>query len=143
MEVVTRRKGDLLSDPYQMLLPLLIEIEYSAEKQSNSSPDVIEGVRKNQPDLEQWTDEEVVHLHHVLLEQSMIQALNPRSSADTRIDVLEWVDQITPFKKKSPAFSFDACCKLSGYDPEELRDTLHGEMKYRGIHPHSNPKIRT
>lgn len=138
MEAISRRKKDLLADPYQMLLPLLIEVEFSADRQLSSTPEVIEGVRKNQPDLEEWSDEEVVNLHHVLLEQSMIQALNPRSSVDTRLDVLEWVNQVTPYKKKSPAFSFDACCKLSGYDPEELRETLHGEMKYRGIHP--NPK---
>jgi hypothetical protein len=86
---------------------------------------------------EDWTEDELVQLHQYLLEQSMIQALNPRSSKSTRLDVLDWVDQITPYLQKPAPFSFDACCQFSGYDPEELREHLHDEMKFRGIHPHA------
>jgi len=136
-----RRDQGLFEDPRQLLLPLLIELDLVGGDQQEPDPAVIEGVRQDQPQLDEWTDEDLVQLHQVLLDQSMIQALNPRSSRATRLEVLDWVDQVTPYKQKAAAFSFDACCAFSGYDPEELREQLHGEMKFRGIHPNPNSKI--
>lgn len=88
-------------------------------------------------DEEEWTQEEVVALHLHLLEQSLSQALNPRSSRSLRLEVLRWVDRTTPYQMKSPAFSFDKCCQLAAYDSDELRDHLHDEMRFRGIHPNT------
>lgn len=135
MRMAKRKENRFFDHPDQMLLPLLIELEFFGSTQQETDPAVIEGVRKDQPQLDEWTDDDLVQLHQFLLEQSMVQALNPRSSAETRSEVLHWVDQVTPYRQKSDAFSFDACCKFSGFDPEEMREQLHSEMKFRGIHP--------
>jgi hypothetical protein len=141
MGLAKRRDPGIFDDPRQMLLPLLIDLDFNEEVLQNADPALVEGVRQDQPQLDEWTDDELVQLHQVLLEQSMIQALNPRSSKATRLEVLDWVDQVTPYKEKAKALSFDACCQFSGYDPEELREQLHGEMKFRGIHPNPNRSI--
>lgn len=135
MGLAKRRETGLFEDPRQMLLPLLIDLDFNVEVLHSADPALVEGVRQDQPQLEEWTDDELVQLHQFLLEQSMVQALNPRSSKATRLEVLDWVDQVTPYKGQAGAFSFDACCQFSGYDPEELREHLHDEMKFRRIHP--------
>lgn len=135
----------LFEDPRQMILPLLIELENQSPanepavtvvKTTPAAEPVTEAM--SSADIDQWTDEELEHLHEFLLEQSLEQALNPRSSVSTRVDVLSWVDEVTPYKKPMRAFSFDACCSLSGYSSENMREFLHCEMKERGIHPEQN-----
>lgn len=135
MGLAKRRETGLFEDPRQMLLPLLIDLDFNEKVLHGADPALVEDVRQDQPQLEEWTDDELVQMHQFLLEQSMIQALNPRSSKATRLEVLEWVDKVTPYKGKADALSFDACCQFSGYDPEELREQLHEEMKFRRIHP--------
>lgn len=136
MALTKSSESSLLKDPQQMLLPLLVEIGLNEEVgQQKTDPVLIEGLRQDQPQLDEWTDEELVQLHQFLLEQSLTQALNPRSSKATREEVLDWVDQVTPYKQEPAAFSFDACCRFSGYDSEELREELHNEMRFRRIHP--------
>lgn len=120
-----RREGKFLDDALQLDLAWDFVFDEDLTGESLS----VNGV------AEDWTEDELIGLHQYLLEQSMTQALNPRSSKDTRLDVLSWVDVVTPYLSKPAPFSFDACCQFSGYDPEELRDHLHDEMKFRRIHP--------
>lgn len=135
----------MFDDPRQLILPLLIELEDQPSPKV-SAVSVVKAAPLAGPvtevmtsaDVEAWTDEELEHLHEFLLEQSLEQALNPRSSLSTRIDVLSWADEVTPYKKPMRAFSFDACCYLSGYSSENMREYLHCEMRERGIHPEQN-----
>lgn len=63
-----------------------------------------------------WTESEVASLHEALLESSMRQLMEPRTSPLDRMDVLVWMqaDEETPF-------SFNACCRLHGSEPSEFR----------------------
>lgn len=138
-----QRRKTFLDDENQLLLPLFIEMNFDKQEIEQEIPIVLDDIREEKPDLYDWTDDDIVNLHKHLFEQSLEQALNPRSSKQTRLDVLGWVDRVSPRKGKPEGFSFDACCKILGYDSEELREELHSEMKFRGIHPIHKTEART
>jgi hypothetical protein len=54
-----------------------------------------------------------------------------RVSAATRADILEWM--LSP-KDRSNAFSYLACCRLFGINPEEIRERVL--ERYRQRHTH-------
>lgn len=86
--------------------------------------------------ISEWDDKETIHLHCYLLDQSLHQALNPRSSAKVKREVLHWVNSPTPSRKDHLPFAFDLCCQYAGYNSEALREHLFSEMRTRGIFPY-------
>jgi len=78
-----------------------------------------------------WTEDDILRLHGLLLEKSLHDLFDLRVSAATRADILEWM-QVT--KERSNAFSYRACCRLFGFDAEEIRDRVL--QRYRQRHTH-------
>ena len=78
-----------------------------------------------------WTEEDIIRLHGYLLEKSLHDLFDLRASAATRAEVLEWL--LAP-AGRSNAFSFMACCRLFGINPEEIREQVL--ERYRQRHTH-------
>jgi hypothetical protein len=138
MGMARRKKYGLHEDPNQLILPLFVELDFDEKRQEDVAPSVIEEIRHEQPDYDDWTEEELINLHMHLLEQSLEQGLNPRAGRFARMDVVDWIERRRVPMRKDPAFSFSICCQLAGYDPDELRDTFIEEMKFRGLYPYEN-----
>lgn len=136
-----RKRYGLHDDPNQMILPLFVALDFDESRKEAVAPSVIEDIRHEQPDYDDWSEDELVNLHINLLEQSLTQALSPRSGRLARMDVVDWISRITKRGTKEPPFSFAVCCRLSGYDPDELRDTFLEEIKFRGIDPYENKDV--
>jgi hypothetical protein len=68
-----------------------------------------------------WTDDDLVRLHRRLLHKSLRALFDSRVCAATRVEILDWL--LSP-KDCSNAFSYHACCALSGLDPEVIRDRV-------------------
>jgi len=67
-----------------------------------------------------WTEEEILHICDCLLEDSLRNLFDGRSSMETVVEIYNWImDSNDP----NP-FSFNNCCKLSGLDPDEIRETV-------------------
>lgn len=71
-----------------------------------------------------WSDRDVQTLRFGLLVDAIKLLRNPRVGADTRSDLLDWIesDEMTPF-------SFRVCCLAEGLDPDVLRDLLNFQFK--------------
>lgn len=136
-----RKRYGLHDDPNQMILPLFVALDFDESRKEAVAPSVIEDIRHEQPDYDDWSEDELVNLHINLLEQSLTQALSPRSGRLARMDVVDWISRITKRGTKEPPFSFAVCCRLSCYDPDELRDTFLEEIKFRGIDPYENKDV--
>lgn len=78
-----------------------------------------------------WTEDDIIRLHGHLLEKSLHDLFDLRVSAATRADILEWM--LSP-KDRSNAFSYLACCRLFGIDPEEILERVL--ERYRQRHTH-------
>ena len=78
-----------------------------------------------------WTEDDIIRLHGYLLEKSLHDLFDLRASAVTRAEVLEWL--LAPLGR-SNAFSFLACCRLFGINPEEIREQVL--ERYRQHHTH-------
>ena len=68
-----------------------------------------------------WSDDDLVRLHRRLLHKSLRALFDSRVCAATRVEILDWL--LSP-KDCSNAFSYHACCALSGLDPEVIRDRV-------------------
>lgn len=68
-----------------------------------------------------WIEDDILRLHGLLLEKSLHDLFDSRASAVTREDILEWI--LSPRDKPNP-FSYWACCRLFGLDPEEIRERV-------------------
>ena len=68
-----------------------------------------------------WSDDDLVRLHRRLLHKSLRALFDSRVCATTRVEILDWL--LSP-KDCSNAFSYHACCALSGLDPEVIRDRV-------------------
>lgn len=82
-------------------------------------------------------DAEVRTMHLELLEQSLHQFLDTRSSVDTCAEILEWMN-----RDSEGPFTFRTCCELAGYSWRDLRETTmdyfycqNRERKPRGVRP--------
>lgn len=78
-----------------------------------------------------WIEDDILRLHGLLLEKSLHDIFDSRASAVTREDILEWI--LSPGDQPSP-FSYWACCRLFGLDPEEIRDRVL--KRYRQLCTH-------
>lgn len=68
-----------------------------------------------------WIEDDILRLHGLLLEKSLHDLFDSRASAVTRAEILEWI--FSPRGNSKP-FSYCACCRLFGLDPEEIRDRV-------------------
>jgi hypothetical protein len=67
-----------------------------------------------------WSDKEILHIYDCLLEDSLRNLFDGRSSMETVVEIYNWImDSNAP----NP-FSFNNCCKLLGLDPDEIRETV-------------------
>jgi len=67
-----------------------------------------------------WSDDDLVRLHRRLLQKSLRALFDSRVCAATRVEILDWLSP----RECSNAFSYYACCALSGLDPEVIRDRV-------------------
>ena len=67
-----------------------------------------------------WTDEEILHICDCLLEDSLRNLFDGRCSMETVVEIYNWIMAINDLKP----FSFNNCCKLSGLDPEVIRESV-------------------
>lgn len=81
-----------------------------------------------------WSDEHIVVVHSELLYESLTMLTYEGTSVD-KLDVIEWIfaeDDLLWHGRKTPAetipFSFQACCKLGGYDYTILQSAIHSEL---------------
>jgi hypothetical protein len=132
-----RKRQGLHDDPNQLILPLFVELDFDEKRAEKAAPLVIEEIRDQQPDYDEWTEQELINLHFNLLEQSLEQALNPRSGSFARKDVVDWIERKKVPRVKESAFSFSICCELAGYNPDDLRDSFIEEMKFRKLDPYN------
>jgi hypothetical protein len=125
----------------QLALPLESEPERAAPPALPSLTGGGSSVNHEAP--ADWSSEEQVVLHGVLLERNL-RTLSYRSRAEDRRDVLRWIfkPDVAHFtvrgrrftqRQDDVPFSFRRCCRLSGYDADELRDSLRVLLKRRGI----------
>jgi hypothetical protein len=90
-----------------------------------------------------WEIDEIIKLHGFMMESSL-DILQKKGSKKEKLDVLQWVftdfvdaevydEKLGKFVKHSVSteeipFSFNMCCKLSGYDREILREKLANKL---------------
>lgn len=79
-----------------------------------------------------WTDEEILNICDRLLENSLRNMFDGRCSMETVIEIYNWVMNLND---PNP-FSFNNCCKVSGLDPEEIRETVLRRFKSPHRQPH-------
>ena len=86
----------------------------------------------------QWNSDGIVHLHSVLLEESL-RALAGRGNAKQKLEILEWIfnpderEEIVNgakqcVKDRDAPFSFTFCCRLEGMDDDVIRDFIRNQL---------------
>lgn len=99
--------------------------------------------KKNEERIE-WSDQAMIDMHEGTLNYSL-QLLRSRGNAVEKLEVLNWiwssdvkgfetklhkgVIQKVPVRADQLPFTFQTCCRLSGYRYEELRTGLAWEMR--------------
>jgi hypothetical protein len=79
-----------------------------------------------------WTDEEILYICDRLLEASLRNLFDGRCSMETIVEIYNWMINLND---PNP-FSFNNCCKASGLDPEEIRETVLSRFKSPPRQPH-------
>ncbi len=67
-----------------------------------------------------WTEQDILHICECLLEDSLRNLFDGRCSLETAVEIYKWM---TDIKDPNP-FSFINCCKLTGLDSEEIRESI-------------------
>lgn len=95
---------------------------------------------------EEWSESAALQVHYILLERSL-EYLAARGNPHEKLDVINWI-----FRPETPEevirqidgkkerllvpFTFGACCRLQGLDPDTLRDEIAMECRERGLPLH-------
>ena len=72
----------------------------------------------------EWTEEEIEHLFDCLLQDSLRNLVNPKSSPSTCAEIHAWMmnaDDPTPF-------SFENCCAITGVDADAIRSLIQRKI---------------
>jgi hypothetical protein len=93
---------------------------------------------------QEWSDQAMLELHEGLLLYSL-QLLRSKGNGKEKLEVLEWiwapdiesvaiqkvrgVYRQVPIRADQLPFTFQTCCRLSGYHYDDLRDGLAWEMR--------------
>lgn len=91
-------------------------------------------VKGSEPEVIDWTDTDVVELHHFLLKRSLLR-LEAGGCRDEKLEILKWIynsplpDQVErhidgKLQQILIPFTFSTCCRLEGADPVEMRELL-------------------
>lgn len=72
-----------------------------------------------------WTDTEIAHICDCLLEDSLHNLFDNRCSMKTVVEIYNWLTNIGDLNP----FSFINCCKVSGLDPNDIRDAVLGKFE--------------
>lgn len=72
-----------------------------------------------------WTDAEIAHICECLVEDSLRNLFDGRRSLETVTEIFKWMMDVND---PNP-FSFTNCCKVSGFDPNEIRDAVLNKSK--------------
>lgn len=84
---------------------------------------------------EPWTQDGILHLHSVLLEESL-RTLASRGNAGGKKEILDWIfepeylgttlrhGREVPVYANAVPFAFSFCCRLERMDPESIREQL-------------------
>lgn len=99
-----------------------------------------------QDETEEWSESAALQVHYILLERSL-EYLAARGNPHEKLDVINWI-----FRPETPEevirqvegknerllvpFTFGACCRLQGLDPDSLRDQIATECRERGLPLH-------
>ena len=70
--------------------------------------------------VEFWEDEDILRCHAFLLERSAQELIDPRTSDEVQMEVIEWMNN----DAAQGAFSFAVCCNLFGADHEVVRSEI-------------------
>jgi hypothetical protein len=92
---------------------------------------------------EEWSDEGALQAHYVLLERSL-EYLAAKGNRKEKRDVLDWIfhpevaeEVIRMIDGKNERllvpFTFGACCRLQGLEPDEMRDQIAKRCREIGI----------
>lgn len=76
-------------------------------------------------EIPSWSEQDIMHISECLLEDSLRNLFDGRCSMETIVEIHQWM---TDIDDPNP-FSFVNCCKLSGLDHDELRDTILDRLK--------------
>lgn len=95
-----------------------------------------------------WSDDSVAHLHEAILLYSL-RALNARGNGEEKREILRWIYAPTPMfirftddegSERLQAlpqvlvpFSYERCCRLAAYNPDELREQLTWPLARLGL----------
>ena len=81
----------------------------------------------------EWTEHDILHICDCLIEDSIRNLFDSRCSPETIYEIYRWIMNMND----SNPFSFTNCCKLSGLDSDELRETVCNRLyqaKIRDFH---------
>lgn len=93
------------------------------------SPREVGGILSPAERFSFFTEEEIKSMHVSLWEDSTEGFKDGRSKGEV-LDIILWVEgEDAPRSATPEAFSFDACCRIMGYDTHEMR------IAYRGYYP--------
>jgi len=122
-----------------------LELPLASEPQCLPAPALATGDKPTVDDEPpaDWSLEQELVLHGVMLERNL-KLLSSGNNVEEKRDVLRWIfrPDVTHFTVRERrltqhqddvAFSFRRCCRLAGYDADELRDALRVLLKRRGI----------
>ncbi len=76
-------------------------------------------------EIPSWSEQDIMHISECLLEDSLRNLFDGRCSLETVVEIHQWM---TDIDDPNP-FSFVNCCKLTGLDADELRDTILDRLK--------------
>jgi len=71
-----------------------------------------------------WTEQDILHICDCLLEDSLRNLFDSRCSLETVVEIYDWIMAIND---PNP-FSFNNCCRLSGLDHDEIRETVFNRV---------------
>lgn len=67
-----------------------------------------------------WSEQDILRISECLLQDSLRNLFDGRCSVKTAIEIYKWM---TDINDPNP-FSFINCCKLTGLDHDEIRDSI-------------------
>lgn len=67
-----------------------------------------------------WTDQDILFICDRLLEDSLRNLFDGRCSMATFVEIHKWM---TDINDPNP-FSFSNCCRVSGLDPDQIRESV-------------------
>jgi hypothetical protein len=71
-------------------------------------------------EIPSWSEEEILHICECLLQDSLRNLFDNRCSLETVVEIHKWIT----YDNDPNPFSFANCCRLTGLDPDAIRDSV-------------------